>query len=410
MSRPRILYLDMVPGEFVQETKLSGIGRYAAARGWEAVSIPERDSRPDKLKALLSAHRPVGCVVECTIGRRDLPPRLFGAVPVVYLDAYASLYGPRAARVAPDDGAIVRAAMRELSAGRPAAYAFVGYYYATPWERAREKAFRLQAKTTGNPFRVFRHVPADRNDHGSRTIRLAAWLSTLPRHCAVMAVNDQIAANVALAASRAGLGIPYDLTLVGVDNNDSFLAKATPAITTVLIDYERAGFLAARMLGEQMGWGNHRLPSIAIDCRRTDCSRMPSNAIDKSAPNVFGPLMVIRRESTRGFGRREPYILDAVEIIRREACDGLTPAKLVARMPGSRRHFEQRFREAMGHSILDEIQTVQLEKVCTLLAQTDTTIEAIADFCGFGSGRALRDLFRARFKMSMREYRMRSRG
>ena len=115
--------------------------------------------------------------------------------------------------------------------------------------------------------------------------------------------------------------------------------------------------------------------------------------------------MVIRRESTRGFGRREPYIFNAVELIRREACNGLTPAKLAARVPGSRRLFELRFREAMGHSVLDEIQSVQLEKVCTLLAQTDTPIKAIADFCGFGAGSTLRDLFRARLKMSMRDYR-----
>lgn len=384
MSRPRILYLDMVPGEFVQETKLSGIGRYAAARGWEAVSIPERDSRPDKLKALLSAHRPVGCVVECTIGRRDLPPRLFGAVPVVYLDAYASLYGPQAARVAPDDGAIVRAAMRELSAGRPAAYGFVGYYYATPWERARHQAFREQAGAAGKPFRVFRHVPADRAGHGARSIRLAVWLAALPRHAAVMAVNDQIAVDVSVAARAAGLRIPQDMTLVGVDNKSVY--PALSSISTVQVDYERAGWRSAALL-----------------------ERLMSGRAGPGAKEIFGPMMVVRRESTRGFGRREPYILDAVEIIRREACDGLTPAKLVARMPGSRRHFEQRFREAMGHSILDEIQSVQLEKVCMLLSRTDTSIEAIADFCGFGSGRALRTLFLARFKMSMREYRKRSR-
>lgn len=384
MSRPRILYLDMVPGEFVQETKLSGIGRYAAARGWEAVSIPERDSRPDKLKALLSAHRPVGCVVECTIGRRDLPPRLFGAVPVVYLDAYASLYGPQAARVAPDDGAIVRAAMRELSAGRPAAYGFVGYYYATPWERARHQAFREQAGAAGKPFRVFRHVPSDRAGHGARSVRLAAWLAALPRHAAVMAVNDQIAVDVSVAARAAGLRIPQDMTLVGVDNKSVY--PALSSISTVQVDYERAGWRSATLL-----------------------ERLMSGRAGPGAEEIFGPMMVVRRESTRGFGRREPYILDAVEIIRREACDGLTPAKLVARMPGSRRHFEQRFREAMGHSVLDEIQSVQLEKVCMLLSRTDTSIEAIADFCGFGSGRALRTLFLARFKMSMREYRKRSR-
>lgn len=396
-----ILYLDMVPGERNQEMELSGIRRYAAARGWAVVAVPESESRPGNLRTLFAEHRPIGCVVECTVGRRDLPPRLFGAVPVVYLDAPTLLYGPRAARVSPDDDAIVRAAMRELASGRPDDYAFVGYYFETPWERAREKAFCSQADAMGRPFRVFRHVPADRNDHGSRTIRLAAWLRTLPRHCAVMAVNDQTAADVALAASRAGIGIPYDLTLVGVDNNDTFLSGATPSITTVQIDFERSGFLAARMLGSILVRKNTK--------KLKDFANSTSFAAEKDSA-TFGPMMVIRRESTRGFGRRAPHIINAVEIIRREACEGLTPKALAARVPGSRRLFELRFREAMGHSVLDEIQTVQLEKVCTLLSQTDTAIEAIADFCGFGSGRALRDLFRARFKMSMREYRMLARG
>lgn len=398
-----ILYLDTVSGEFVQTLKFAGIARYAAARGWEAVAVPERESRPGNLRSIFLKHRPIGCIVECSAGRCDLPPRLFGAMPVVYLDAPPSLYGPRAARVSADNDAVVRAAMRELSASRPDSYAFVGYYFATPWERARERAFRLQAGATGKPFRIFHHVPADRNDHGSRTVRLSGWLATLPRHCAVMAVNDQTAANVVRAASRAGRRIPYDLTLVGVDNNESFLAGSMPSITTIQIDFERAGFLAARMLGGILATKNTKKQKGFVDSV-TFVAKKAEMAF------TFGPMMVIRRESTRGFGRREPHILAAVEIIRRKACDGLTPAKLAALVPGSRRLFELRFREAMGHSVLDEIQSVQLEKVCTLLAQTDTAIEAISDFCGFGSGRALRDLFLARFKMSMREYRARSRG
>ncbi|MBQ7190068.1 MAG: helix-turn-helix transcriptional regulator, partial [Kiritimatiellae bacterium] len=127
------------------------------------------------------------------------------------------------------------------------------------------------------------------------------------------------------------------------------------------------------------------------------------------AAATIGPLLVVRRESTGGSGRREPYITRAVEIIRREACEGLTAAGLAARMPGSRRLLEMRFREAMGHSILDEIMHVRLEKVETLLAGTDTAIGAIADFCGFGSEVELRQLFRARTGMSMREWRKRNR-
>ena len=141
-----ILYLDFVPGERNQERKLAGIQRYATARGWEAVAVPECDSRPGGLRALFEKHRPVaGCVVEGSAGRRDLPPRLFGAIPVVYLDAPPPFPGQHSARVDADNAAIVRTALHELATGRPDAYAFVGYYFATPWERARERAFRAQA-------------------------------------------------------------------------------------------------------------------------------------------------------------------------------------------------------------------------------------------------------------------------
>ena len=96
-------------------------------------------------------------------------------------------------------------------------------------------------------------------------------------------------------------------------------------------------------------------------------------------------------------------------MIRREACDGLTAAQLAARFAGTRRLFDLRFREATGHSVLDEILHVRLERAFTLLAETDTAIGAIYAFCGFRSDRALDSLFRARFGMSLREWRKRNR-
>jgi transcriptional regulator GlxA family with amidase domain len=43
-----------------------------------------------------------------------------------------------------------------------------------------------------------------------------------------------------------------------------------------------------------------------------------------------------------------------------------------------------------------------------LLAQTDTAIDAVWAHCGFHSERTLRQLFTARFGMSMREWRKRN--
>ena len=92
-------------------------------------------------------------------------------------------------------------------------------------------------------------------------------------------------------------------------------------------------------------------------------------------------------------------------MIRREACDGLSAATLASRFPCSRNLFERRFREAMGHSVLNEILHVRLQQVQVLLARPDVPIGTIADFCGFDSDRELRQLFLRRFRCSMRDWR-----
>lgn len=48
-------------------------------------------------------------------------------------------------------------------------------------------------------------------------------------------------------------------------------------------------------------------------------------------------------------------------------------------------------------------------RVLALLTGTNMPISAISDFCGFGSGDALRELFHARMGMSMREFRAKTR-
>jgi LacI family transcriptional regulator len=118
--------------------------------------------------------------------------------------------------------------------------------------------------------------------------------------------------------------------------------------------------------------------------------------------------MAVRRKSTGGQGRHEKFILEAVEMIRREACDGLTAKRLIERYPQSRRNFERRFREAVGHSVLDEILHVRLEAVCALLARSGTPIGAISAMCGFPSDDALDALFRRRFGIGMRDWRRRN--
>ena len=183
-----------------------------------------------------------------------------------------------------------------------------------------------------------------------------------------------------MAAENAGLSMPGDFTLCGADNVIDVCEASAPGITSIQIDFEREGFVAASML--QLG------------ARSTE---------------LVGPLMPVWRGSTLGSKRGSPHILAAIERIRREACDGLSARDVIADSPGSRSLFNLRFREATGHSVHDEIEHVRMDRVFTLLSQTDTAVGAIAAMCGYRSNIALHKAFRLRTGMSMSEWRRHNR-
>ncbi len=376
-AAPRILYFNFDANEENHRRKLDGILRFAKMHGWEIVAFSPAESRPDNVRKALSHYAPLGCIIECSGLEEALPMRLFRGRSVVCLDPPRVPKKGRVASVVCDNAAVARAAFRELSSGLPACCAAVPSLSLLSWSAERIGVFRSLCADAGLPCRLF---PGRREeDYETRIARLSDWISKLPGRCAIFASSDNAAHDVSVAARRAFRTIPRDLSLLGVDGRrEETGGGVLPRASSVQLDFELAGYLAARLLAEP-------------------------NALAK--PVVFGPLCVLRRESTRGHGRREVRILKAVEIIRREACNGLTAAKLAAQFPGSRGHFERRFREAMGHSVLDEILNVRLEHVRTLLSSTKMPIAAIADFCGFGTDRELRKLFRKQTGMSLRRWR-----
>lgn len=386
----------------LRRRRLSGIRRCARAFGLDVATLAPEEATPGAVRVAIGGGRVAGCVVECWLARHPLPPRLFGSVPVVYFDPPGRGAWRSARKVECDEAGIARAAFRELSSGLPPCFAIVGSGSVpeSPWARRRVAAFRACCRAAGKPCRLFAERP--REDEESRADRLANWAASLPEHCAVFGVNDSVAASFARALSAAGRSLPRSATLVGVDAVET-PEDGLPAsdISSVKVDFELSGYLAAKALLEMGGMSaTHGTPATRPGIR-PGCPMGPSSPI---AAN-FGPLFVERRASTRGFGRREPFVMEALEAIRGEACDGLSAAGLASRFPVSRKLFELRFREAMGHSVLDEILHVRMARVIDLLSQPDFPIGAIADFCGFDSGRELRDIFRSRTGTSLREWR-----
>jgi LacI family transcriptional regulator len=75
----------------------------------------------------------------------------------------------------------------------------------------------------------------------------------------------------------------------------------------------------------------------------------------------------------------------------------------------SRRLLELRFRAVCGRSLLDEIQSVRLERVEKLLRETDLPLTEVCSLAGYQTDGHLRRIFKGHFGVSMRDYRKRLR-
>lgn len=407
---PVILYVDCNFASGIDRRRLDGLCRYAAARKWRVETLEHKDCSPAALREALAKFRPIGCATECCYPDTLLRPALFGKVPVVYFDPPDRPAWRDIRSVTCDEAAVAKMAFEELSSTNPPSFAVVSHWKKERWARERIDAFRECCREAGSDCTVS-YFPFKCDAEFEDCVgRMVPWVSALPHRCAVFAVNDQCAIAVAKAMDVARRSFPRAMTLVGADGvwQPPWFEEQAKTVSSIRLDHEQAGFLAAKALGERVarttGTSETIETSVTRSSGRPRCPgsrRCPSDVVAA----VFPPLLVDRRKSTRGYGRREPRILEAVEMIRREACNGLTAEKLAKRFRGTRRLFDMRFREAMGHPPLDEIMHVRLERVLELLSQPDFPISAIADFSGFSSDRMLRKLFRSRFKVSMREWR-----
>ena len=393
-TQPALLYVHTpatgpIDGRLLK-ADMSGFNRYAAARGWavrELVVDVRHYAR--SIRAALSGPGTVGCVVSAG-GPLNPPPEIFGGVPAVYMEPSQRLCRLGVPRIVMDNSEIARFAFRELMARHPVALAFIGGRNDRIWSKERGRAFAALARAASMPFFPFRHR---RETDSERDARLHAFVRALPGGAAVFCATDRTASDVSRFAVEEHRRVPQELAFIGVNDIRDERQEPLYPVTSVRLDVERRAYEAAKMVGDIADSGARGRPAWP--------PRPPGLRVS------VGPLLVARRESTRGRGRRKPDIMKALETIRAEACKGLTAAALAARFPGSRRLFDMRFLEAMGHPANDEILHVRLEKVCALLSRKDVAIDAICFQCGFNSKIALQRLFARRYGISMREWRRR---
>ncbi len=357
-----------------------GFDGFARAAGWLVHVIEYGEHVADGLKPvtaeLFRFWNPDGCIAECGGTDDMLSLADFRSVPTVFLDRHPSTIEKGAVCVTHDSAAIARLAARELLSLGFSAYAFVDWFRPVVWSDERGDAFRRIVE--GNGKRFFRHRMLSLSDSDG-VDDLARWLSTLPAPCGVFAVNDRAADCVVSAALKAGLEVPRDIAVIGVDNDVGQCENVPVPVSSVALDQDGAGRAAGRLLASMMEGGRVRPDGIAV-----------------------GALEVVRRASTRRFADRR--VAAAVEYIRKHACKGATVPDVVREMGCSRALAYLRFTEAVGHSILEEIDSVRVAHAERLLLDGTMTVDAVGASSGYGSASEFRRAFRRRVGLSPKAF------
>jgi len=251
------------------------------------------------------------------------------------------------------------------------------------WSQQRKHAFGRFITNAGYPVWAYEQPASARKRIWEREQPiLAAWLAELPKPVGLFACNDDRAQHVTEACKTAGLNVPEDVAIIGVDNDELVCDLADPPISSVALDTEMAGYKAAELL-----------------------DRMMHGQAAETHDIVVHPTYVVTRQSTDILAIDDPDVARAIRFIRHNARRGIRVDDVAEAAALSRRVLEKRFRNLLNRSVHEEIRRVRVDQIATMLVETDLSIAEIAYRLGFPGVEHIARYFRKERHISPQAYR-----
>ncbi len=312
-----------------------------------------------------------------------------GCGAALFVNVEAPIDAPfRSASVFCDNKAVAEAAALHFLDKGLRHFAFVHTLEREQWDGERGRTMRLFAERFGCTFSAFDTPRTGRLNLRRELSLLAEWIAALPKPCGILAANDSRAKYVLDACRQSQVAIPGQVMVLGVDNEDFICSQMNPTLSSIMPDFHSGGYLAAGMLVKLIKGTRSHLPR-----------------------GVFGVRGIAERVSTSDSGDAGRMVSKADEFMRQNVgnCD-ISVADVAKAAGASLRLLQMNYKAVTGSTLSQVMQSLRLEKVCELLDETLTPIGRIGELCGFDSETYLKNLFRARFGCSMRDWRKKRLG
>ncbi|WP_416423987.1 XylR family transcriptional regulator [Pseudomonas sp. App30] len=295
----------------------------------------------------------------------------------------ASAYPRHIPYVATDNAALIKLAYDHLIEAGLTRFACFSLppAQANRWAQEREKAFRQLMRRDGLHAEVYRGLGTSAPLWDSAVEQQIAWLHSLPKPIGIIAVTDARARQLLQACLTAGIAVPGQVALIGIDNDPLTRSLTRVPLSSVIQGTETMGRTAAHLLHQLL----HGMPSTAQQIL------VPPDAVNVQASSLHQPL-------------DNPYVMQALHFIRQYACQGIKTAQVAGYVGVSRSSLESHFRKARGCTVHDEILRFRLAAAASQLQDGAVAIAEIARRCGFTSAQYLHTVFRREFGCTPRQY------
>lgn len=249
------------------------------------------------------------------------------------------------------------------------------------WAQERENAFCRLMQRDRMDVEIYRGQSTSAPSWDEAVEQQIKWLRSLPKPVGIIAVTDARARQLLQACMIAGIAVPEQVALIGIDNDPLARMLTRIPLSSVIQGAEEMGRTAAHLLHKMLNGA--RLSETRI-------------LVPPAGINVLA--------SSRHEPHYHPHVMQARHFIRQYACQRIKTEQVADYVGISRSSLESYFRQELGRSVHDEILCFKLEAAKAILARGPGNIADIAVNCGFTSVQYMHAVFKRELGCTPREY------
>jgi LacI family transcriptional regulator len=198
------------------------------------------------------------------------------------------------------------------------------------------------------------------------------WLESLPMPLGVMCPFGRYAREAVQVCKTAGLSVPEQVSVIGVDNDPLLCLSVWPQISSVVTPAGQIGYRALQLLRDLI-----------------DGKPAPGR------PVLLPPAEIVVRASSSELAIADPDVAAAVQFIRSHVREQLTVTDVSEHVAVSRRTLERKFFEVLNRTPLEEIRRARIVHAKRLLIETDLGLPEVARRSGLIRHQRLSNVIKA---------------